>query len=163
MLGIINQTTTKMPANMFSEVNANQIPEDHRALQLAFELSVLRMNGDEEVPNLASSTMDSETARKRSANMTECVPVPSSEHVAEIVGRQGKLYISFIDINMRPRAFVYRSRSNWPGIAISVRTCSTYMIYRQQKYFSHCLLKFINNFGEFLVRKTLFLAADMTI
>lgn len=27
---------------------------------------------------------------KKSANMTECVPVPSSEHVAEIVGRQGK-------------------------------------------------------------------------
>ncbi|XP_038126392.1 RNA-binding protein MEX3B [Cyprinodon tularosa] len=27
--------------------------------------------------------------RKRSVNMTECVPVPSSEHVAEIVGRQG--------------------------------------------------------------------------
>uniref|UniRef100_A0A6J0SN96 RNA-binding protein MEX3D n=1 Tax=Pogona vitticeps TaxID=103695 RepID=A0A6J0SN96_9SAUR len=26
---------------------------------------------------------------KRSVNMTECVPVPSSEHVAEIVGRQG--------------------------------------------------------------------------
>lgn len=29
--------------------------------------------------------------RKKSQNMTECVPVPSSEHVAEIVGRQGKL------------------------------------------------------------------------
>lgn len=29
-------------------------------------------------------------SRKRSVNMTECVPVPSSEHVAEIVGRQGK-------------------------------------------------------------------------
>jgi len=28
---------------------------------------------------------------KRSANMTECVHVPSSEHVAEIVGRQGNL------------------------------------------------------------------------
>lgn len=27
---------------------------------------------------------------KKSANMTECVPVPSSEHVAEIVGRQGE-------------------------------------------------------------------------
>uniref|UniRef100_A0A8C9TEB6 Mex-3 RNA binding family member D n=1 Tax=Scleropages formosus TaxID=113540 RepID=A0A8C9TEB6_SCLFO len=27
--------------------------------------------------------------RKRSVNMTECVAVPSSEHVAEIVGRQG--------------------------------------------------------------------------
>eukprot|EP00061_Rhincodon_typus_P011439 g36450.t1 len=26
--------------------------------------------------------------RKKSVNMTECVPVPSSEHVAEIVGRQ---------------------------------------------------------------------------
>ena len=26
---------------------------------------------------------------KKSQNMTECVPVPSSEHVAEIVGRQG--------------------------------------------------------------------------
>ncbi|KAJ8357709.1 hypothetical protein SKAU_G00205030 [Synaphobranchus kaupii] len=28
-------------------------------------------------------------SRKRSVNMTECVAVPSSEHVAEIVGRQG--------------------------------------------------------------------------
>lgn len=27
--------------------------------------------------------------QKKSQNMTECVPVPSSEHVAEIVGRQG--------------------------------------------------------------------------
>jgi len=27
---------------------------------------------------------------RRSQNMTECVPVPSSEHVAEIVGRQGE-------------------------------------------------------------------------
>lgn len=32
---------------------------------------------------------------KKSQNMTECVPVPSSEHVAEIVGRQGtKKYIT---------------------------------------------------------------------
>lgn len=30
-------------------------------------------------------------SRKRSVNMTECVPVPSSEHVAEIVGRQGEI------------------------------------------------------------------------
>ena len=28
--------------------------------------------------------------QRRSQNMTECVPVPTSEHVAEIVGRQGK-------------------------------------------------------------------------
>uniref|UniRef100_A0A8D1JE05 RING-type domain-containing protein n=1 Tax=Sus scrofa TaxID=9823 RepID=A0A8D1JE05_PIG len=32
---------------------------------------------------------EAEPARKKSVNMTECVPVPSSEHVAEIVGRQG--------------------------------------------------------------------------
>lgn len=34
-------------------------------------------------------------SRKRSVNMTECVPVPSSEHVAEIVGRQGKSTSAF--------------------------------------------------------------------
>jgi len=34
-----------------------------------------------------------EQAKRRSANMTECVPVPSSEHVAEIVGRQGRVFI----------------------------------------------------------------------
>ena len=34
-----------------------------------------------------------EKARK-SQNMTECVPVPTSEHVAEIVGRQGEFFIS---------------------------------------------------------------------
>lgn len=35
-----------------------------------------------------------EERSKKSQNMTECVPVPSSEHVAEIVGRQGKLQIT---------------------------------------------------------------------
>lgn len=29
----------------------------------------------------------------RGCNITECVPVPSSEHVAEIVGRQGKNFL----------------------------------------------------------------------
>lgn len=32
---------------------------------------------------------------KKSQNMTECVPVPSSEHVAEIVGRQGEFFFTF--------------------------------------------------------------------
>ena len=35
-----------------------------------------------------------EKARK-SQNMTECVPVPTSEHVAEIVGRQGEWGASY--------------------------------------------------------------------
>lgn len=52
--------------------------------------------------------------RKRSVNMTECVPVPSSEHVAEIVGRQGK--------RMR-----FHSRNNWficaPGQSVGA-ACS---------------------------------------
>ena len=38
---------------------------------------------------LNSGSSCSGLARK-SQNMTECVPVPTSEHVAEIVGRQGK-------------------------------------------------------------------------
>lgn len=32
----------------------------------------------------------SSETKGRGCNITECVPVPSSEHVAEIVGRQGK-------------------------------------------------------------------------
>jgi len=38
-------------------------------------------------PTLAQ--INDELKAKKSQNMTECVPVPSSEHVAEIVGRQG--------------------------------------------------------------------------
>ena len=33
---------------------------------------------------------------RKSQNMTECVPVPTSEHVAEIVGRQGKVFDNVI-------------------------------------------------------------------
>ena len=38
---------------------------------------------------------------RKSQNMTECVPVPTSEHVAEIVGRQGKksqLHFFIVDL-----------------------------------------------------------------
>uniref|UniRef100_A0A8C5LMG3 Mex3 RNA binding family member D n=1 Tax=Jaculus jaculus TaxID=51337 RepID=A0A8C5LMG3_JACJA len=40
-------------------------------------------------PTLLAEQMNVIGSRKKSVNMTECVPVPSSEHVAEIVGRQG--------------------------------------------------------------------------
>lgn len=85
-----------MPASVYSEMNTNsQLMEDQRALQLAFELSLLGINGEEDnVPpangNISPQSFAEEQAKRRSANMTECVPVPSSEHVAEIVGRQGK-------------------------------------------------------------------------
>lgn len=41
----------------------------------------------------SGSMEDLKSTQRRSQNMTECVPVPSSEHVAEIVGRQGKPYL----------------------------------------------------------------------
>ncbi|KAI5930895.1 RNA-binding protein MEX3D [Manis javanica] len=40
-------------------------------------------------PTLLAEQMNMVGSRRKSVNMTECVPVPSSEHVAEIVGRQG--------------------------------------------------------------------------
>ena len=57
--------------------------DDHRAIQLALELSMLGLSNDDE-------QHFGELRLKKSMNMTECVPVPSSEHVAEIVGRQGE-------------------------------------------------------------------------
>ena len=114
MLGIINQTSSKMPASLF-EMNANQnLQEEQRALQLALELSVLGLNSDEDAQTLASSATDLESRRK-SANTTECVPVPSSEHVAEIVGRQGLFIIYFIHskFTSRPRGSVFIGHAQW--------------------------------------------------
>uniref|UniRef100_A0A1B6EEP0 RING-type domain-containing protein n=1 Tax=Clastoptera arizonana TaxID=38151 RepID=A0A1B6EEP0_9HEMI len=95
-----------MPSSMF-EMERSGGFEDQRALQLAIELSMIRLTDN---PVVASSNVTStsvtdndtisthlpttfvvpdEARNKKSQNMTECVPVPSSEHVAEIVGRQG--------------------------------------------------------------------------
>lgn len=61
-----------------------QTIEDERAFQLALELTMLCLNSK------ADSELDGDLrGNKKSQNTTECVPVPSSEHVAEIVGRQG--------------------------------------------------------------------------
>ena len=73
-----------MATTGFSEIEKNGF-EDRRALHLALELSLLGLEQDD--PDFGLSP---EERLKRSQNMTECVPVPSSEHVAEIVGRQGK-------------------------------------------------------------------------
>lgn len=101
-----------MPTSLFSEMDrgsngggAGVSFEDQRALQLAFELSMLGIpegssgcpgtgtgNGTNNDPDPLQATpaVFEEARSKKSQNMTECVPVPSSEHVAEIVGRQGK-------------------------------------------------------------------------
>nr|BAB03404.1 PEM-3 [Ciona savignyi] len=62
--------------------------EDQRTLQIALELSNLGLLGNCD-DDSSTSSYDEITKSKKSQNMTECVPVPSSEHVAEIVGRQG--------------------------------------------------------------------------
>ncbi|XP_013777605.1 RNA-binding protein MEX3B-like [Limulus polyphemus] len=76
-----------MPASLFPEMERNGGGlEDQRALQLALELSMLGLNNEN---NTIHPNDSDHTRSKKSQNTTECVPVPSSEHVAEIVGRQG--------------------------------------------------------------------------
>uniref|UniRef100_A0A669DSY3 Mex-3 RNA binding family member D n=1 Tax=Oreochromis niloticus TaxID=8128 RepID=A0A669DSY3_ORENI len=62
------------------ETDQESREEDHQEA-LRFALDQL---GSRDSPSSCSPSPE-----KRSVNMTECVPVPSSEHVAEIVGRQG--------------------------------------------------------------------------
>lgn len=91
--------------------------EDNRAVKLAYELAMLGLdnvpasmmhhNGGGHISPGGNSLSDldchsfnmnnaavtlaqlEELKTRKSQNMTECVPVPTSEHVAEIVGRQG--------------------------------------------------------------------------
>lgn len=66
------------------QIHIGQTIEDERAFQLALELTMLCLNSK------AETEIDGDfRGSKKSQNTTECVPVPSSEHVAEIVGRQG--------------------------------------------------------------------------
>lgn len=79
-----------------TEVATRPIMENNQALQMALELSMLNLNsttnnlGVSEAPT-AFGVYEEEGGMRmpRSQNITHCVAVPSSEHVAEIVGRQG--------------------------------------------------------------------------
>ena len=106
----------EMPSQCFSGQSG---VDDLRAMQqVAMELSLLGLSDSSEIQNAnhrgsangmqASSNTHSydnspisednmngnnmlyPNCKGSSSNTTECVPVPSSEHVAEIVGRQGK-------------------------------------------------------------------------
>lgn len=74
--------------------NGTNSIDEQRALQLTLELSMLGLTNDDE------ANFNDIRGVKKSMNMTECVPVPSSEHVAEIVGRQGlftfSVYLTFV-------------------------------------------------------------------
>lgn len=94
-----------MPASsLFADLDRPSGLGDDRAYQLALELSMLGLTEPLTSVSEPNSPTDlgsfvnplttvglDEVRSKKSQNMTECVPVPSSEHVAEIVGRQGKL------------------------------------------------------------------------
>ncbi|CAG9810795.1 unnamed protein product [Chironomus riparius] len=107
------------PIGGVNEVGSDHLNDQRALEKLALELSMLDMGGNGTNTNgeglndlsnallnmpadgiVPGSTLNAFTSmlnfngvhfddRKKSQNMTECVPVPSSEHVAEIVGRQG--------------------------------------------------------------------------
>ena len=83
---IVASTGSALYSDLDTSTFNGNVHEDERALQIALELSNLGLLGinDDDPANY-----DDVTKGKKSQNMTECVPVPSSEHVAEIVGRQG--------------------------------------------------------------------------
>lgn len=117
-----------MPASAYSdagELTRHNSLEDQRALQVALELSLLSFNDHQDPTNSTSAyTMDQIASlhyademrflAKKSQNMTECVPVPSSEHVAEIVGRQGNQLICILLICMLGRVGGRPFNSDWP-------------------------------------------------
>lgn len=83
-----------MPASLFSEMDRSpRSLEDQRVLELALEMTMFGMSNENDP---LVNPYDGEPRGKKSQNTTECVPVPSSEHVAEIVGRQGKFFYSNI-------------------------------------------------------------------
>lgn len=75
---------------MYAELEGPPVTTaEDRSLQMALELSSLGLLGSTAEDSSSSVSYDEASKNKKSQNMTECVPVPSSEHVAEIVGRQG--------------------------------------------------------------------------
>ncbi|CAL8350687.1 unnamed protein product [Merluccius merluccius] len=95
-----------MPSSLFADMDRSgsrpvgDALDEQRALQLALDqLALLGLDQDLDHLDHRDRDLDLDGGgggalydnepRKKSVNMTECVPVPSSEHVAEIVGRQG--------------------------------------------------------------------------
>lgn len=105
----------EMPSSLFGDLGGGGgLVEDQRAFQLALELSMLSLGEPMPTSNSLGSPLGfappPEDRAKKSQNMTECVPVPSSEHVAEIVGRQGTTARSPRMLVSPPSAAVARPR-----------------------------------------------------
>eukprot|EP00914_Ancora_sagittata_P031693 GHVO01064210.1.p1 GENE.GHVO01064210.1~~GHVO01064210.1.p1 ORF type:complete len:413 (+),score=53.44 GHVO01064210.1:111-1349(+) len=88
-----------MPASLLLDMNApsGDVAEQNALQSLALELSTMelssslvKLGGLDPDGQSFDDSSDSQPTLKKSANMkAECVEVPTSEHVAEIVGRQG--------------------------------------------------------------------------
>merc|ERR1711963_82206 len=98
-----------MPASLYQSnfnlerISSTEMDHSSSAVKLAMELANLcAFNNIQDLEgqsclsdhfNLGNgqtlAQINDELNARRSQNMTECVPVPTSEHVAEIVGRQG--------------------------------------------------------------------------
>lgn len=76
----IQPTVSADATNDFNENNINGLTSNNTSRNSSITFNNILM----------STPLPIEDRFKRSQNMTECVPVPSSEHVAEIVGRQGR-------------------------------------------------------------------------
>ena len=88
-----------MPASLFSDMDRSPRSldlEEHRVYEVALDLSMIMNNENDPLVH----PYDGEPRGKKSQNTTECVPVPSSEHVAEIVGRQGKKFNNFVSLSL---------------------------------------------------------------
>lgn len=79
---------------------------ESRAMQAALELSMLNLNNTSysmTSPEPPYGLLADEVpigSKPKSQNITQCVAVPSSEHVAEIVGRQGELSVRLVMANV---------------------------------------------------------------
>ncbi|XP_071964779.1 RNA-binding protein MEX3B-like [Antedon mediterranea] len=84
-----------MPSTIITEMDrnsTNSLDEHQRNLgmqSLALDFSMLNMAQQNGNLSGGEDDVSFDGINRKSCNMTECVPVPSSEHVAEIVGRQG--------------------------------------------------------------------------
>ncbi|GFS84461.1 RNA-binding E3 ubiquitin-protein ligase MEX3C [Trichonephila clavipes] len=73
-----------MPASLLNDMERSRVLEDQKIYDVAYNIHSLFMTDNDSI-----SMYEGDHRSKKSQNTTECVPVPSSEHVAEIVGRQG--------------------------------------------------------------------------
>nr|XP_027202463.1 GATA zinc finger domain-containing protein 7-like [Dermatophagoides pteronyssinus] len=81
----LRSSTVNSLLNALNNINGNNNNNHHQNNDHQMMLKAAIANATP----VSTTTSATAMTMKRSQNTTECVPVPSSEHVAEIVGRQG--------------------------------------------------------------------------